>query len=345
MKAFYTLFLTFVFTILYSQDSIFIGHKNRIFSQILNEERKIWVHLPKGYQSAKIKPAKYPVIYLLDTEINFGYFTGMVDFLSKEPYASMPEVIVVGIENTDRPRDFTPTKSFSVNPNNQFEKLFESSGGNENFLQFIEKELKPHINHKYRTDTFSVLVGHSFGGLAAINAFLHHPVLFDAYVANDPSLWWDQYLIIRQLRENINLDTPIRNKKFLFVSRAKNEEQNHSWGTDMENAISAFIRIIESSRQDFYTSFKKYNQEHHGTMALPANYDALKFIFSGYETDIKNIAKVPNSLMASYRSFSEKTGHLFNPSENYLNKIIQYCESTNSTNVEYFKQLKSKLYP
>jgi predicted alpha/beta superfamily hydrolase len=47
------------------------------------ENREIWVHLPKTYNDSSINPAKYPVIYLLDGEINFEYYAGMTDFLSK----------------------------------------------------------------------------------------------------------------------------------------------------------------------------------------------------------------------------------------------------------------------
>jgi predicted alpha/beta superfamily hydrolase len=43
------------------------------------------------------------------------------------------------------------------------------------------------------------LIGHSFGGLAAINNLLEAP-LFNAYIANDPSLWWDSELLIRKAK-------------------------------------------------------------------------------------------------------------------------------------------------
>jgi hypothetical protein len=88
-----------------------VGEKQTLFSKILNENREIWVHLPKTYNDSSINPAKYPVIYLLDGEINFEYYAGMTDFLSKAPYADIPECIVVGIKNTERTRDLTPTKS------------------------------------------------------------------------------------------------------------------------------------------------------------------------------------------------------------------------------------------
>ncbi len=65
-----------LFTFGKSQEKLTIGEKQNVFSKVLNENREIWVHLPKTYNDNTINPAKYPVIYLLDGEINFDYYTG-----------------------------------------------------------------------------------------------------------------------------------------------------------------------------------------------------------------------------------------------------------------------------
>ncbi|MFP3594919.1 alpha/beta hydrolase, partial [Chryseobacterium sp. SIMBA_038] len=78
--------------------------------------------------------------------------------------------------------------------------LFADRGGSENFVKFMQEELKPFISKNYRTQDYSVLVGHSFGGLFAINVFLSHPDYFNAYVANDPSLWWDNKVTLSRTK-------------------------------------------------------------------------------------------------------------------------------------------------
>jgi predicted alpha/beta superfamily hydrolase len=78
-------FLLLVFTSKKCAGKVTVGEKQTLFSKILNENREIWVHLPKTYNDSSINPAKYPVIYLLDGEINFEYYAGMTDFLSKLP--------------------------------------------------------------------------------------------------------------------------------------------------------------------------------------------------------------------------------------------------------------------
>ena len=69
-------------------------------------------------------------------------------------------MLVAGIGNTDRTRDLTP----------QTEKKEEkegSSGGADTFLKFISDELIPWVDKNYRTQSYRLLTGHSFGGLVA----------------------------------------------------------------------------------------------------------------------------------------------------------------------------------
>ena len=46
------------------QDSIYIGTRHTLFSEILNEERKYWIYVPETKAGEKGKA--YPVLYILD---------------------------------------------------------------------------------------------------------------------------------------------------------------------------------------------------------------------------------------------------------------------------------------
>lgn len=63
-------------------------------SKILNQERKVWIHIPnsKGGNTAK---GHYPVIYLLDGDENFNDIVSITEFMSKTGLC--PPMIVVGI--------------------------------------------------------------------------------------------------------------------------------------------------------------------------------------------------------------------------------------------------------
>ena len=117
----------------------------KLFSKILNEDRGLTIKLPKNYQLNNEK--RYQVLYLLDGAENLSHTFGTLDSLNQNNYA--PELIVVGIKNTIRMRDLTPTPR----------KVFEKSGGGERFLDFIEFELIPYIDSHFRTTKFKILAG------------------------------------------------------------------------------------------------------------------------------------------------------------------------------------------
>lgn len=112
----------------------------------------------------------------------------------------MPELIVVGITNTDRTRDLTPTNASLWRADGTEAKL-PTSGGADKFLKFIETELIPKVEANYRTQPYRVFAGHSFGGLFALHTFLTRPELFNAYIAVSPTMDWDNHLLSRKAEE------------------------------------------------------------------------------------------------------------------------------------------------
>lgn len=86
-------------------DPVVIGEKYQIESKVLKETRTYLVHTPAAY---KIGKDAYPVLVLQDAEGHFAHTTAAVDMLSAN--GRIPAMIVVGINNTDRTRDMTPSK-------------------------------------------------------------------------------------------------------------------------------------------------------------------------------------------------------------------------------------------
>lgn len=87
-------------------------------------------------------------------------------------------MIVVGIPNTDRIRDLTPTHVNAALPYTD-SLMLKTTGGGERFVLFIEKELMPHIDSLYPAQPYKILTGHSFGGLTVINVAINHTKLFN----------------------------------------------------------------------------------------------------------------------------------------------------------------------
>ena len=84
----------------------------------------------------------------------------------------------------NRNRDLTPVE---MEPN----EWISVSGGGPEFLAFIEEELIPVIDARYRTDPADrTLSGASFAGLFTLYAMFEKPDLFHRYLAAVPSLWY-----------------------------------------------------------------------------------------------------------------------------------------------------------
>ena len=86
-------------------EPVVIGEKFQIESKVLGETRSYVIYTPDSYKSGK---DAYPVLVLQDAENNFAHTRAAVHFLSGN--GRIPAMIVVGINNTDRARDMTPTK-------------------------------------------------------------------------------------------------------------------------------------------------------------------------------------------------------------------------------------------
>lgn len=243
-------------------------------SKILNQERQIYVHNPKRDSSEAGKA--FPVLYLLDGENHFHIISSYIDYLSH--WKVIPKTIVVGIISNDRRKDLTPTHSLR-NFDGEIDSTYQTTGGNEQFLQFIQHELMPYIEANYKTSPYKILAGHSFGGIATINCMFNHPDMFDTYIAVSPSLWWDSKYVLKLTAQKLKgLST--FNKKFFY----SNGNEGGSFRGDLLDLDSL---INQSSLKGFEHKYIDYPNESHMTEPIPAYYDALKFIYKDWSDTIK----------------------------------------------------------
>ena len=98
-------------------------------------------------------------LYVFDSPDNFITTVGVVKHLTSSNQ-SIPDMIVVGIENTYRNRDFINTKK------DRFP--YSEDGGADKYLKHFTTELIPFIDSTYRTQDFRLLCGHSSSASFAI---------------------------------------------------------------------------------------------------------------------------------------------------------------------------------
>ena len=148
-----------------------------IESEAMQETREIVVHLPKDYDPDRDEG--YPVIYMLDA--------GAADKMTAEIASYyhwgdlMPELIVIGLKNIRRGRDFLP-HYYDVEVDG--EQVFGDGG---KLLAYIENELIPFTNNRFNTNGNNVFAGHSWAGQYLTYALSQSPGLFDAYFITSPA--------------------------------------------------------------------------------------------------------------------------------------------------------------
>ena len=238
-------------------EKLSIGTKQIISSTILNENRPIIISLPKNYDTSN---AEYPVLYLTDGLQNIWHTLGTLEVLTRT--GSIPPIIVVGIESTNRMRDFTLTASEN-NP---------GSGGGKKFLTFLEKELIPYIESNYRTHTYRILEGHSLGGLFTASTFMENPDLFNGYIVMSPSFWWNKEELTKTVPEFLETHSDLNNSLFFGIGTGEG---------GMRDFLKRYVNAIEKEQpKNLKFECKEFEGEGHMSSVLLSTYHGLKFIFS-----------------------------------------------------------------
>jgi predicted alpha/beta superfamily hydrolase len=249
-----------------------------IHSKVLNEERQIYIHVPKQDSASPYKT--FPVMYLLDGENHFHILSAYIDYLSR--FEIIPPIILVGIISKDRRKDLTPTKSI-IDYFGKTDSIYKTSGGNEHFFQFIKAELIPYIDTNYKVDPYKIFAGHSFGGITTINCMLSHPDVFNAYIAISPSLWWDNKYILK-LVENKWAKSVYLNKAFFYSTGNEGINDPNSFHTDILRLDSL---IVNRTPKGLTYKYKCYPEESHMGVPIVAYYDALRFIYRDWKLPVK----------------------------------------------------------
>ncbi|TYZ12640.1 alpha/beta fold hydrolase [Hymenobacter lutimineralis] len=322
-------------------NAIVIGRVDSVTSVVLKEKRTLWVYVPASATDPTYLKQRYPVVYLLDGDAWFTTTTGVLQKLSEFPNSVCPEMIVVGIPNTNRTRDLTPSTS-TTDTDVLPAAVLKTAGGGEHFTAFLEKELIPYIDAHYPTTTHRTLIGHSFGGLLVLNTLVHHPDLFENYVAIDPSLFWDQEKLLKQAHEA--LEQPRFAGRALFVASANNTGLDSVRVLRDVSVGGALTRsqwklrdeLARNRRNGLRSAYKYYSTDTHNTVPLLATYDALHFLFSAYAllpaatSDLFNPASKADQaalLEAHYRQVSAQAGHVVLPPESAVNALAYYLLS------------------
>ena len=291
-----------------------------IYSKILGENRKITIQAPSSIN----KHDAYPVLYLLDGEAFTTMVGGQVQYLS-EAYKIIPNLIVVGIHNTDRTRDLTPTHSIigpNGKPDTSANAFGKNSGGGESFLRFIRDELMPYIETNYPTAPYKILAGHSLGGLISLHCLTNHPEYFNAYIALSPSLQWDNKALLKHFTQK-KTDTAWKNR-VLFFADANEDTAFHRNQLELDSVLKIKTSKIISKRMF-------YPEENHISEPVKGFYDAIRFVYPSWHLpyNSSSFRKTLNSeiILKHYAELSKKYGYNVVPLHDEIIQISRFLRN------------------
>jgi predicted alpha/beta superfamily hydrolase len=220
--------------------------------------------------SGEVPAEGFPVLYLLDGNAAFESASNIARSLGgggNRLGLSPVAIVAIGypqqktFDVQKRALDYTPKASA------EFQKQAKYPyGGADQFLQFIEKELKPEIQKKIKINLQQQsLFGHSFGGLFVLHTFFTQPQSFQRYIATSPSLWFDDYALLQTQAnwlKNKNKPTP----NLMLMTTVGTHEHGKSPTPDAEslqkqNNFYANFSQLPSTRLKFW-NYKHPAEQH-----------------------------------------------------------------------------------
>ncbi|MFW2161657.1 alpha/beta hydrolase [Acinetobacter beijerinckii] len=198
----------------------------------------------------------FPVLYILDGNAAFDSAAniaksvgGGANRLGLSPVA----IVAIGYPQQNsfdvekRAFDYTPKTSAEFQKQAKYQH-----GGADQFIQFIEKELKPVIHTKIKVNLQQQsLFGHSFGGLFVLHTFFSQPQRFQRYIAASPSLWFDNYALLDHETNWLNKKNSNKHDLMLMTTVGTHEQRKSD------------IDVTESTQKqfDFYQNLNKQRSD------------------------------------------------------------------------------------
>ena len=232
-----------------------------------NSPFTLFVYLPPTYTDTQ---RKYPLMIINDASLMTGLAKSTFDCLTM--LQEIPEAIVVGIayppDNTlnlarNRFRDMTPTHS----------EGFDPSGKADSYIAFIKNELLPYIENNYRVDTTDkCFFGHSLGGLLGAYILVEQPELFNRYIIGSPSLFWDNFVVVKRLSEKSSVAAGNIKAVYTYVGGGE--------GDMMIKPIEKFHEFLQIKTGGTIKTHSQVFQGENHLSVIPAAFStAVKFVY------------------------------------------------------------------
>ena len=210
-----------------SEPAVTLGKISSLQSKVLNKTIPLSIHLPANYDSSW---KTYPVLYMLgsDYRARFAMLASTLDYMGE---GRIPEMILIGIDLPEGNGILLPTREN------------KDTTIPDNYINFFETELIPHVDNNYRTAPFRVLFGGSNSGFFTVYTLLNNPLLFNGYFASSPSL-----MVIPEVLQQKIKSGPLKTfseNRFLHIIYSDDE--------GLTNHVSEFTRVLADHKPESFT--------------------------------------------------------------------------------------------
>jgi predicted alpha/beta superfamily hydrolase len=164
-----------------------------LHSKVFSNTRTIRVWLPPGYYDWSKSASRYPVFYFTDGIATFHgrKLDQVAERLIRR--GKIPSTIFVGIDNggstleskaplSDRANEYLPYPDEFLSP-----PISDPQG--KRFPEFLEREVRPLVESKYRTQGDVGLAGSSYGAAIALYTVMERPGKYRWLLLESPSLY------------------------------------------------------------------------------------------------------------------------------------------------------------
>jgi uncharacterized protein len=184
-----------------------------IRSKSTGRDHELVVVYPASYTANPDK--KYPVLYYLDAYWDTPSLVSTYGNLLYD--RDIPEFIMVGLSYPSS-MNYGEVRRIDYT----FTAAEKNSGKGQLFLDFIQKEVAPLIEAKYRGEkTDRVLAGSSLGGLFTISTAYKLPDFFAGYIAISPAAMWDDGALARLDSEYAKQHKALNGRMFISYGSAE----------------------------------------------------------------------------------------------------------------------------
>lgn len=215
----------------------------------VNDDFTIYVHVPPGYDTTKIK---YPTLYITDGDWDKNVASNSFNML-RQDYVTK-EAVIVAIGYGERP--------------NQRNRDLEPKTGAPKFLAFIEKEVIPFIQSKYRVTDDRTLSGYSYGGTFVAYTLFNRPGLFNTVCIGAPGFSDN---LVPEAQKYFAVNKDLKARVFLGVGSYEYETVN--------NVMQFKNYLLKQNCKDLEVETRIAPDASHGAAKPPVIQDGIEFAF------------------------------------------------------------------